>query len=306
MKNTHLFACAIAAALTISNVSPVRAADDAADATGTPQVFLDKNPRIVAYQLKRLSNAQLIAFERKTDDPKYKPVYEALLARKGIEKKYREEAVEALAKLGSSDPVSVLLEAIGKTEAEDKTTPRELASLLMAQKPATLAAQKENRASLGKESEYASVKHAAYAGVVTLVEKAARAERTSPAIVPPVQLGNDLAGARAPDKAAPIRKSLRELAVRVVVLHTLNEQMMYDLHYFTVQAGKPVQIILDNTDNMPPNVVITAPGAFQEIALTAGGGAASRVRQSAEGVHETYSRGRACPCGQRRLCAVRR
>src|SRR5258706_1678284 len=175
MKNTHLFACAIAAALTISNVSPVRAADDAADATGTPQVFLDKNPRIVAYQLKRLSNAQLIAFERKTDDPKYKPVYEALLARKGIEKKYREEAVEALAKLGNSDAVSVLLEAIGKTEAEDKTTPRELASLLMAQKPATLAAQKEKLESLAKESENATVKQAAYAALATADGKAAGA-----------------------------------------------------------------------------------------------------------------------------------
>jgi azurin len=386
MNTKHFLALAVTAALSFSLLFPVWAADDAADASGTPQVFLDKNPRIVAYQLKRLSNAQLIAFERKTDDPKYKPVYEALLTRKGIEKKYREEAVEALAKLGSSDPVSVLLDAIGKTEADDKTTPRELASLLAAQKPATLAAQKDKLASLAKESDNATVKQAAYAGlatadanpegalklagendgmkallsgvpmianpklregfyakvrelaekapddatqvaaleaissipgheaeefsllssaiqketgekqvaavrsigripaskwprdqveplaqaVVKLVEKTPAAERTSPAIVQAVQLGNDLAGALAPDKAAPIRKSLRELAVRVVVLHTLTEQMMYDLHYFTVQAGKPVQIILDNTDNMPHNVVITAPGAFQEIALTAG------------------------------------
>jgi azurin len=386
MNKRHLLALAAAAALSLSTLKTVRAADDAADASGTPQVFLDKNPRIVAYQLKRLSNPQLVAFERTMDHPKYKPVYEALLTRKGIEKKYREEAVEALAKLGNSDPVSVLLEAIGKTEAEDKTTPRELASLLMAQKPATLAGQKEKLESLAKESDSATVKQAAYAAlatadgkaegalklasendgmkallagipmiangkvregfyakvkelaekapddatqvaaleaisaipgheaeefallssaiqkgtgdkqlaavrsigripaskwpkdqvaplahaVVKLVETTPAAERTSPAIVQAVQLGNDLAGALTPDKAAPIRKSLRELAVRVVVLHTLNEQMMYDLHYFTVQAGKPVQIILDNTDNMPHNVVITVPGAFQEIALTAG------------------------------------
>jgi azurin len=384
MNKKNLLVLAVASALSLS--SQVRAADDAPADSGTPQVFLDKNPRIVAYQLKRLSNAQLVALERKTDHPKYKPVYEALLARKGIEKKYREEAVEGLAKLNNSDPVSVLLEAIGKTEADDKTTPRELASLLMAQKPATLAAQKEKLESLAKESDNATVKQAAYAAlatadgnadaawklasendgvksllagipmianpklregsyakvkelaekapddatqvaaiealssipgheaeefsmlsstiqkesgekqtaavrsigriaaskwpkdqieplaqaVVKLVEKTPAAERTSPAIVQAVQLGNDLAGALAPEKAAPIRKSLRELAVRVVVLHTLTEQMMYDLHYFTVQAGKPVQIILDNTDNMPHNIVITAPGAFQEIALAAG------------------------------------
>src|SRR5882757_7539532 len=163
MNKKNLIALAVAAALSVSTFHSVRAADDAADATGTPQVFLDKNPRIVAYQLKRLSNAQLAAFERKTDHPKYKPVYEALLTRKGIEKKYREEAVEALAKLGGSDAVVVLLAAIGKVEADDKSTPRELASLLMAQKPALLGAQKEKVQSLVKESESLLVKQAAYA-----------------------------------------------------------------------------------------------------------------------------------------------
>jgi len=385
MNNKRIVALAVSAALSLLSASSLHA-DDAPAAEGTPQVFLDKNPRIVAFQLKRLSNAQLVALERKTDHPKYKPVYEALLTRKGLEKKYREEAVEALTKLDKTDAASVLLEAIGKVDAEDKSTPRELASLLMAQKPEALAAQKEKLQSLAKESESPLVKQAAYAAlatadgkadgalqfasendgtaavlggvplianpkvregffakakelatagtdqtaqiaaiealsaiptheadafkllegiiqkeagdqqaaavrsigripaskwpkdqleplgksIVALVEKTPAPERTSSAIVQAVQLGNDLAGALPADKGAPIRKSLRELAVRVVVLHTLTEQMMYDLHYFTVQAGKPVQIILDNTDTMPHNLVITAPGAFQEIALTAG------------------------------------
>jgi azurin len=47
------------------------------------------------------------------------------------------------------------------------------------------------------------------------------------------------------------------------------------LRYFTVQAGKPVQVVLDNTDTMPHNIVITAPGAMQEIALMAGAMSAS-------------------------------
>jgi azurin len=382
MNHKTLLALAVAGVMTLSTFSPVRA-DDAAD---TPKVFLDKNPRIVAYQLKRLSNAQLAGFDRNANEPKYKPVYQALLTRKGLDKKYREEAVDAIAKLDKSDPVTVLLDAIGKTEAEDKTTPRELASLLVSQKPATLAAQKEKLESLAKESDNATVKQAAYAGLVTaegktdgawqlatandgtkallagipmianaklregfydkvkelaekgsdeatqvaaleaissipgheaeefkllagaiqndtgdkqaaavrsigripvskwpkdqveplaqsvvkLVEKTPSAERTSPAIIQAVQLGNDLAGALAPEQGAPIRKALRGLAVRVVLIHTLTEQMMFDLHYFTVQAGKPVQIILENTDNMPHNFVITTPGAFQEIALMAG------------------------------------
>src|SRR5688500_5992935 len=52
-----------------------------------PQIFLDKNPRIIAYQLKRLSNPQLLSLERKTSEAKYKPIYEAILARKGVERK---------------------------------------------------------------------------------------------------------------------------------------------------------------------------------------------------------------------------
>ena len=59
---------------------------------------------------------------RKDSDPKYKPIYEALLTRGGLERKYRQEAVDALTKLDHSDPVSVILDAVGKIEAADKGT----------------------------------------------------------------------------------------------------------------------------------------------------------------------------------------
>jgi azurin len=383
MKTKRLLALAIAGALCLPLAHSTRADD--AD-TSAPTLSLDKNPRIIAYQLKRHSNKQLTAIERSADDPKFRPVFEALLTRKGLEKKYREEAVAALAKIDKSDAVTVLLDSIAKIDAEDKITPRELASLLMAQKPAMFAAHKEKLESLAKESESSIIKQAAYAGlasadgkpdgvwklasensglapllagipmiadaklreafyssvkplaekadddavqiaaleaissipmheaeafqilasviekgsggklnaairsigripaskwpkdqteplaqsIVKLVEKTPAPDRTGPAIVQAVQLGNDLAGVLPAEKGAPIRKSLRELAVRVVVLHTLTEQMMFDLHYFTVQAGKPVQIVLDNTDNMPHNLVITTPGGLTEVGMQAG------------------------------------
>src|SRR5207248_7623813 len=106
--------------------------------------------------------------------------------------------------------------------------------------------------------------------VVKLVEQTPAAERTTPAAGQAVQLGNDLASALPPEQGAPIKKSLRELGVRVVVVRTLREQMQYDTNYFAVQAGKPVQVILENNDAMPHNLVVTEPGAMAEIAVAAG------------------------------------
>src|SRR6185503_14466486 len=85
---------------------------DHAPATGTtekPVVFLDKNPRIVAYQLGRLSNEQLLLVDRNTTDPKYVPVYQAILTRPGVAAKERETALGALTKLNQSDSVRELI-----------------------------------------------------------------------------------------------------------------------------------------------------------------------------------------------------
>ena len=355
-------------------------------AEDAPQIFLDKSPRVVAYQLKRLTNPQLVALERHDNQPKYKPIYEALLTRKALDRKYREEAIAALAKLDQSDPVIEILDGISKVGPEDKGTQRELVGLLMTQKPAALASQRSKLQELATSSENEQVKAAAYAGmavadgksdqawqlasekaglkalltglpwipdpkvratfydrvkelvdkaadqpdyfaaieaisaipghedeefntlaklvrsgkgavreaavrsirrvpvekwpqdqieplakdVVKLVEQTPGDQRTTPAAVQLVQLGNDLAGELPDEPGLAIRKTLRGLGVRVVVIRTLREQMQYDTRYFAVQAGKPVQVVLENEDAMPHNFVITAPHAMQEIAVAAG------------------------------------
>ena len=358
----------------------------AAWADEVPQIFLDKSPRVVAYQLKRLTNPQLVALERHDDQPRYKPIYQALLARKGIDRKYREEAIAALAKFDKSDPVVEILDGIGTTDPQDKGTERELVGLLMTQKPASLAAQRPTLQDLATGSENEQVKSAAYAAlavadgnpdqawqlasqtsgiqallnglpwipdpklraafydrvkelvdraadqptyvpaiealsaipgheeeefktlaqivrtgtgavrdaavrsirripvekwpqdqieplandVVKLVEQTPADQRTMPSAVQLVQLGNDLAGELSDEHGLAVRKTLRGLSVRVVVIRTLREQMQYDTRYFAVQAGKPVQVVLENEDAMPHNFVITAPGAMQEVAVAAG------------------------------------
>ena len=89
------------------------------EAVERPKIYLDKSPRIVAYQLKRLDNERLLLVERKTDDPKYTPVYTAILTRAGMSPQYRDEAVAALAKLNDSSAPKELLQALTTLDTED-------------------------------------------------------------------------------------------------------------------------------------------------------------------------------------------
>ena len=101
-----------------------------------PRIFLDKSPRVVAYQLNRLDNERLLLVERKTDDPKYGPVYKAILARAGMSPQYREEALAALVELNESNGTDEIISAIEDLNAEDRQqrrTAMELARLRLAQ-----------------------------------------------------------------------------------------------------------------------------------------------------------------------------
>jgi plastocyanin len=51
-----------------------------------------------------------------------------------------------------------------------------------------------------------------------------------------------------------------------VRLGTIVEQMLYDVRWFVVEAGKPVQVVFTNIEAMPHNVVIGRPGSLSEIA----------------------------------------
>ncbi|MCA9136908.1 MAG: c-type cytochrome, partial [Planctomycetales bacterium] len=48
---------------------------------------------------------------------------------------------------------------------------------------------------------------------------------------------------------------------------TVEEEMRYDVPYFVVEAGRPLQVLLENHDLMPHNLVITEPGALKSVAM---------------------------------------
>ncbi|MEZ6062812.1 MAG: plastocyanin/azurin family copper-binding protein [Planctomycetaceae bacterium] len=114
-----------------------------------PRVFLDKSPRIVEYQLKRLSNAQLLLVERATDDPRYIPVYRAILVRPGLAVGMREEAADALAIMQESSVTDVLLSAVESLDpqnGDEKRVAGQLSQMLLKHPAAELSAMQQRLA----------------------------------------------------------------------------------------------------------------------------------------------------------------
>ncbi len=83
-------------------------------AQDAPKILLDQPLRAVEYQLGRLTNEELVLVERKDNDVKYRPVYVAILTRKGVPQQFRDEAVTALVTMDKASRSRVLLEALAK------------------------------------------------------------------------------------------------------------------------------------------------------------------------------------------------
>jgi putative heme-binding domain-containing protein len=101
--------------------------------------------------------------------------------------------------------------------------------------------------------------------VVTYLRGVPLDKRTETDAINAFQFATDLTALLPPEQAGPVGKTLRALGVRVFVLRTILEQMRYDKALLVVEAGKPVSIVLINEDTMPHNLVVTTPGAVEEI-----------------------------------------
>ncbi|MCW5555046.1 MAG: c-type cytochrome [Verrucomicrobiae bacterium] len=94
-------------------------------------------------------------------------------------------------------------------------------------------------------------------------------ERSGANFINAVQFATDLASLLPAEQAAAVGKELRGLGSTVILLRTVPEQMLYDQNLIVVEVGKPVEILLQNDDAMPHNLVITKPGALEEIGMAA-------------------------------------
>jgi putative heme-binding domain-containing protein len=105
--------------------------------------------------------------------------------------------------------------------------------------------------------------------LLAYIRKVPAAERTSPAALDALEFADSLASLLPADQARKLRAELGELGVRVIRVGTLPERMAYDKELIVVKAGKPVEFLFENFDLMPHNLVITQPGALEEIGKAA-------------------------------------
>ncbi len=89
--------------------------------------------------------------------------------------------------------------------------------------------------------------------------------RTTQAALDAMQLTDRLADGLPPDDAQVLQSRIASLKVSVIRIGTVPERMIYDKERLAVQAGKPVEFIFTNTDNMPHNFAIIEPGSLVEV-----------------------------------------
>jgi putative heme-binding domain-containing protein len=348
-----------------------------------PKILLDKSARIVEYQLKRLDNARLLLVETATDDPKYAPVFKAILLRPGLSRQNREQSLNGLVAINGTDTATELLAALESLNDEDKDQQRvgrQMSGILLTHSKEVLAARTDDlqkamtadssvlratgyaglivagqaaaswqqaetndaarlsylsavslvpagetrnalrnnvvasleaaqpdavrssamRAlatisadqadSFDRLSEFVSsdklrtpavrsllkmpdtARSAATAGQLVAVlvkhaETTPAAKRTTGEFLDAMQLADELLRKLPAAESKTFRQRLRDVVVRVVRLHTVEEEMRYHEPFFAVEAGRSVQVVLENEDLMPHNLVITRTGKLKEVAL---------------------------------------
>ena len=103
--------------------------------------------------------------------------------------------------------------------------------------------------------------------VLEFVREIPVADRTSPSALDAIQFSEGLAALLPADEAKAVRKELRALGVRILRVSTVPDRMLYDQEILVVEAGKPVEILFENTDIMPHNFALLQPGALVEVGL---------------------------------------
>ncbi|MDB6117973.1 MAG: outer membrane protein precursor, partial [Verrucomicrobiaceae bacterium] len=111
-------------------------------------------------------------------------------------------------------------------------------------------------------------------------------KRTEQDFVELTQLGIDMAGLA---DNATLRKELRGLGVAVFVVKTVREGLKFDTTRLVVEKGKSFQIIFENSDVMPHNLLVVGEGKAVEIGVaTMTMGPSEKDKQGRQYVPKNY------------------
>jgi putative heme-binding domain-containing protein len=206
--------------------------------------------RLNGFTLKVLDKDRKVVFQqRKLPAPADKAVYR--IGDEAPDRVVRREAMLALTSVRGQEAQTIKLLAPFVRDDADRT--------------AAIQALGRIRMSLWPKEEAKPVLD----GLLAYVRKVPVQERASEEVLDAMQLADNLAALLPLEEARVIRKELGELGVRVIRLATVPDQMLYDKERIVVKAGKPVEVVFENTDLMPHNFVVTQPGALEEIGTLA-------------------------------------
>ncbi len=194
----------------------------------------------------------------------------------------------------SGDPLPVVrraaINALGRIPGHDMESFSALSALVVAETdPAAALASlaKLNRDAWPKKNfESFGQAVAGYAARVPV------ADRDTPEFAAVLELGRYLAKFLPGPLGEKILATLKSVEVQRVVIQAAESRMRFDVTHFYVEAGRPVEIVFENPDEMPHNLLIVAPGAMEEtgqLADTMGGGGFAKnfVPDSKKVLHAT-------------------
>ncbi len=99
--------------------------------------------------------------------------------------------------------------------------------------------------------------------------RSALGERTGRDYVSTIQIADELAGTLPAGESETLRRTIAGLRVPVFVIRAVPELMRFDTPRIVVPAGKSFEIIFENPDVMPHNLVIVQPGARTRVGTAA-------------------------------------
>lgn len=127
---------------------------------------------------------------------------------------------------------------------------------------AVLALGEIPEAQWGKEKAAPAVE-----GIVNWARSIPAEQRTSEQYLAVMKVADQLVSLLPNEQAAAAKQTLSGFGVKMITIKTVREQLRYDTTRFEVEAGKPFEIIFENPDAMPHNIVFVLPGTMQDIAL---------------------------------------